>query len=336
MWLPIASFGLKHTALKERIPTGIPRLDAMLGGQGYYRGSTALVSGTAGTGKSSVGVAFAKAACDRGERALYFGFEESESQIVRNMKSISIDLRSCIDAGLLRFETSRPTLFGLEAHLAVMHEAISNFEPNVVVVDPITNLITVGNAAEVKAMLTRLVDSLKTEHITTLFTSLTAGGESLEQTEAGISSLIDTWLVLTDISNSGECNRGIMVLKSRGMSHSNQVREFRLTDNSIVLEDVYLGPSGVLTGLARAQQEAKEKAAEAEFRDELDRKRREFERKKTAAESQIAAIRAGIEADAEEMKRIEQQEVNRRKAEEEQREEIARRRYANSEVPHDG
>jgi circadian clock protein KaiC len=333
--LPVTSLGLKHAASKDRIPTGIPRLDAMFAGKGYYRGSTVLLSGTAGTGKSSVAATFAKSACERKKRVLYFAFEESESQIVRNMESIGIDLQPFIDKGLLRFEASRPTVFGLETHLTTIHKAIDTFQPSVVILDPITNLITVGTEHEVKSVLTRLIDYLKTEHITALFTSLTRGGESLEQTEVGISSLMDTWMVLRDLESSGERNRGLMILKSRGMAHSNQIREFLLTDHGIELQDVYLGSSGVLTGSARAAQEAKERMAEAETKGELDRKRRELERKRLLAEAQMAAIRAAIDADEEEMKKIAQQEENRKKAQGEQREEIAHRRKANMEVSYD-
>ena len=278
--LPVTSLGLTHLASKERIPTGIPRLDAMLAGKGYFRGSTVLISGTAGTGKSSIAATFAKSVCERGERCLYFAFEESESQIVRNMESIGIDLQPCIDKGILRFEAVRPTMSGLETHLATIHRAVETFKPSVVIADPITNLISVGQENEVRSMLTRLIDFLKVEQVTTLFTSLTSGGSNLEQSEVGISSLMDTWMILRDLESNGERNRGIMILKSRGMAHSNQVREFLLTDHGIALEDVYLVPSGVLTGSARAAQEARERMAEAEAAGELERTRREIERKR--------------------------------------------------------
>ncbi len=326
--LPITSLGLKAIASKERVSTGIPRLDTMFAGQGYFRGSTVLVSGTAGTGKSSIAATFAKATCDRGEKALYFAFEESESQIVRNMESIGVDLQPSVDKGLLRFEAFRPTVFGLETHLTTMHKAVDTFRPSVVVVDPITNFVTAGTEGEVKSMLTRLIDFLKMDHITALFTSLTPGGESLERTDVGISSLMDTWLVLRDMESSGERNRGLWILKSRGMAHSNQIREFRLTDHGIVLEDVYIGPSGVLTGSARAQQEAKEKAGERDLRNDLVRRRREFERKRAVAEAQIAAIRAGMETDAEEMKKVEEREAQRVAAVAQDREDMAVRRRA--------
>ena len=330
--LPVTSLGLRHAASKERIPTGIPRLDAMLSGKGYFRGSTILLSGTAGTGKSSVAAVFARSACQRKERVLYFAFEESESQIVRNMKSIGIDLQPFIDKGLLLFKASRPTVFGLETHLATMHKAVDTFKPSVAVIDPITNLITAGGEQEVKSMLTRLIDYLKTERVTALFTSLTQGGRSLEKTEAGISSLMDTWMVLRDLESNGERNRGLMIPKSRGMAHSNQIREFLLTDHGIELQDVYLGPSGVLTGSARAAQEAKERMADAEMKDDLDRKRRELEHRRTLAEAQIAAIRAGIDADKAEMKKIARQGEKRKKAEDEQRKQMAHLRKADAKV----
>lgn len=328
--LSVTSLGLKHLASKDRIPTGIPRLDAMLEGKGYYRGSTVLVSGTAGTGKSSIAATFAKSVCNRGERCLYFAFEESQSQIVRNMESIGVDLQPGIDKGLLKFETSRPSMFGLEMHLATIHRAVDVFKPGVVVVDPITNLVTSGVEQEVKSMLTRLIDFLKMEQVTTLFTSLTSGGGYLEQSQVGISSLMDTWMILRDIESSGERNRGIMILKSRGMAHSNQVREFLLTDHGIMLEDVYLGPAGVLYGAARAAQEAKERMAETEALGELERKRREIERKRVLAEAQIAALRAGMDADEEEIKKIVQEEQNRLKALTEQKADMALLRKADS------
>jgi circadian clock protein KaiC len=331
--LPVTSLGLKHVASTERISTGIPRLDAMFGDKGYYRGSTVLISGTAGTGKSSVAATFARSACGRGERCLYFAFEESESQIVRNMTSIGIGLQPVIDKGLLRFEASRPTVFGLEMHLTTIHRAIDTFKPAVAIVDPITNLMTAGSHSEVQSMLTRLIDYLKAEHITALFTSLTRGGNNHEQTEVGISSLMDTWMILADIESGGERNRGLMILKSRGMAHSNQMREFVLTNDGIKLEDVYLGPAGVLTGSARAAQEAKERMAEAGFKNDFDRKRRELEAKRLVAEAQIAALQAGIEADQEEMKRFARQEDARQLAFDEQREDMARRRQADKVAP---
>lgn len=329
--LPVTSLGLKHVVSRERIPTGIPRLDAMFEGKGYYRGSTILISGTAGTGKSSIAATFAQSACERGERVLYFAFEESESQIIRNMESIGIKLRPYVDKGILRIEASRPTVFGLEMHLTTVHHAVDTFKPAVVIVDPITNLVSAGTHNEVHSMLTRLIDYLKGEQITALITTLTKGGDNLEQTEVGISSVMDTWMVLTDLESGGERNRGLMVLKSRGMAHSNQIREFLLTDHGISLEEVYLGPAGVLTGSARAAQEAKERMTEAEAKDERDRKRRELEGKRLLAEAQIAAIRAGMEADLEEINKIAQQEENREKALVEQREEMARRRGADGE-----
>ena len=294
--LPVTSLGLQQIASTERIPTGIPRLDAMLGGAGYYRGSSVLVSGTAGTGKSSLAAHFAEAACRRGERALYFAFEESPSQIMRNMRSIGIDLEPWVQKGLLQFQANRPTFAGLEMHLTMMHKAINAFKPQVVIVDPLNSFVIGGNETEVKAMLMRLVDFLKMNQITGLFTSLTSGGGALEQTEVAISSLIDTWLLLRDIEIGGERNRGLYILKSRGMAHSNQIREFLLTDHGVELRDVYVGPSGVLTGSARLAQEAQEQAAQMMRKQEVERRQLELERKRKALEAQIAAMRAEFEA----------------------------------------
>src|SRR3954447_9136342 len=263
--LPVTSLGLRHEASDERVPSGVDRLDAMLGGRGYYRGSSILVSGTSGTGKTSLAAHFADAARRRGERCLYFAFEESQSQLVRNARSIGLDLRPWIDGGLLRFHATRPTFHGLEMHLATMLRLVRDFRPQVVVVDPISNMLVAGTADDAQAMLLRLVDSLKHQQITALFTNLTSAGDaSLEQTDLGVSSIVDTWILLRDIELGGERNRGIYVLKSRGMAHSNQIREFLLTDRGIELRDVYVGPAGVLTGSMRLAQEARERAAAIE------------------------------------------------------------------------
>lgn len=290
--LPITSISLQHETSTERISTGIERLDNMLGGKGYYRGSSVLVSGTAGTGKSSLAAAFVEAACKRGERALYFAFEESPSQIIRNMRSIGIDLQQHVDKGSLTFHASRPTATGLETHLAQMFKLVMDVKPSVMVVDPISNLISVGNISEVKSMLTRLVDFLKSNHITTIFTSLTSGGASLEHTEVGMSSLMDTWIVLRDVEHGGERNREIHVLKSRGMPHSNQLREFVMTGHGIELLDVYTGPAGVLTGTARVAQEAKDKAELLTRKQEIERRKREVEGRRKALQAQVEALQA--------------------------------------------
>jgi circadian clock protein KaiC len=299
--LPITSLVLKHTASTARISSGIRQIDQMLGGKGYFRGSSVLVSGTAGTGKTSVAAHFVDAACRRGERCLYFAFEESESQIVHNMRSIGIDLLPWIDKGLLRFHTARPTAYGLETHLAVMHKLVDNFQPRAIVVDPINNLSPAGTPTEVKTMLMRLVDYLKAAHVTTLFTSLTSGDGKLEETDVGISSLMDTWLLLRNMEASGERNRGLYVLKSRGMAHSNQIREFTLADDGVELRDVYLGPAGVLTGSARVAQEIEEREAALARQQETERKRSSLEHKRQALDAQIAMLRSEFEAQAQEL-----------------------------------
>lgn len=305
--LPITSLRLEHDVSAERISSGVPRLDTMLEG-GFYRGSSILISGTAGTGKTSLSSSFANVNCERGERCLYFAFEDSPKQIIRNMHSIGIDLEPWVEKGLLKIHASRSTVSGLEMHLVTMHKLINEFNPSVVIVDPVSNLVTVGSEEEVKSMLTRLIDMLKTEQITAMLTYLSGGGESLEATEMGISSLIDTWILLRDIEIGGERNRGIYILKSRGMAHSNQIREFRLTGKGIDIIDAYLGPEGVLTGTARTAQEAKEREQEAERKEEVERRRHDVERQRKAIEAQIAAIRADFEAREEELKKLIQQE----------------------------
>jgi len=296
--LPITSLDLQHPASTERISTGIARLDTMLGGRGYFRGSTVLVSGTAGTGKSSLAAHFVDAACRRGERCLYFAFEESLDQIKRNMRSIGLNLQPWLGKGRLHFYAARPTLGGLEQHLAAMGKMIDTFRPHVVVIDPITNFTSVGEVADVKSMLMRLVDALKRQQITTLFTSLTAADSALEQTAVGISSLMDTWLSLSSIELNGERNRGLYIIKSRGMAHSNQIREFLITDHGIELVDVNLGPGGVLTGSARLAQAAHERNEAVARQQEAERRQHDLERKHAALDAQIAVLRAEYEREA--------------------------------------
>ena len=324
--LPVTSMGLEHRASDERISSGVPQLDAMLGGHGYFRGSSIMVTGSAGTGKTSLAAHFANAACERGERCLYFAFEESESQIVRNMSSIGIDLRHSIEQGLLRIEAARPSLQGLEAHLVAVHKMVQHFGPRVVVVDPISSFSSAGTPAEVQGMLLRLIDFLKAEGITAFLTSLTAAGGLTEGTDLGISSLIDTWLLVRDLEAGGERNRGLYVLKSRGMAHSNQIREFLLTDHGIELLDVHIGTAGLLTGSLRAAQEARDQIGEELKRQESERRRREIERKRKLLEAQILALRTDFEAIDEEEKRLATHDREMATLEAENRDRMAHRR----------
>ncbi len=301
---PITSIGLDHPASTERVSTGVPRLDTMLGGKGYFRGSSVLITGTAGTGKSSMAAHFVDAACRRGERCLYFAFEESRSQIIRNMRSIGLDLEQWVKKGLLQFHSARPTMYGLEMHLVTMHKAVELFAPANVVVDPISNLIAAADQVEVNSMLSRFCDYLKMKQVTALCTDLTSSSENLERTEAGISSMMDTWLLLKAIEESGERNRGLYILKSRGMAHSNQVREYVLTDNGAELCDVYTGAGGVLTGAARLSQEAREKADALFRKQEIERKQRDVARKEMVLEAQIEAMRSAFATEKDELDRI--------------------------------
>ncbi|HEX5048741.1 MAG TPA: circadian clock protein KaiC [Gammaproteobacteria bacterium] len=294
--LPITGLSLAHDASNERISTGIPALDEMLDGKGYYRGSSVLVSGTAGTGKTSIAAHFAKEICARGERCLYLAFEESPSQMIRNMRSIGVNLEPYRRNGTLTLHASRPSLLGLEAHLVQVHKYVTELEPTTVIVDPISNFVATGSAGDAEAMLLRLIDFLKARQITALFTHLTAGGHTLEATDIGVSSLIDTWLLLRDIELGGERNRGIYVIKSRGMAHSNQVREFLLTSRGVQLQEVYVGPEGVLTGSMRATHEAKERAELVARRQASELKQRDIDRRRAAARAQIEALRAELDA----------------------------------------
>jgi circadian clock protein KaiC len=309
--LPITSLGLDHSVSNERISSGIVRLDAMVGGKGFFRGGSVLLSGTPGTGKTSVAAYFAHAAVRRGERSLFFAFEESPRQVVRNMGSIGLHLEPGIKSGLLRFHAARPTLYGLEMHLATMFKEILAFRPDVVIIDPMTSLLAAGSHSETRAMVTRLIDFLKAQQITSLFTSLTHEGSALQEDEVAISSLMDAWLRLQNIENDGERNRGLYVLKSRGMAHSNQIREFLISNKGIDLVDAYFGPSGMLTGAARSAQSARDKAADLASEQEAMRLRRSLERRHNSVELQIAALRSEYEADAQEARRADGQAATR-------------------------
>jgi circadian clock protein KaiC len=298
--LPITSIGLEHTVSSERVSTGVARIDTMMGGKGYYRGSSVLLSGMAGSGKSSLAAAFAAATCSRGERCLYFTFEESPNQIMRNMRSIGIDLELWQAQGLLQFQAVRSTKYGIEMHLVAMYDVIKTFAPRVVVIDPISNLTAIGRILEVKSMLTRLIDFLKGQQITALFTSLTAGNSSLEETEVGMSSLMDTWILLSNIESHGERNRALHLLKSRGMEHSNQVRELLLSERGIDLADVYIGAGTVLTGSARLAHEARRQAEEVARQQETERRQRSLARKRQITAAQIAVLRDELESEEEE------------------------------------
>ncbi len=289
--LPLSALKLDHKASPERISTGIARLDAMLDGKGFYRGSSILISGGAGTGKSSLSAHFVRAACERGERVLYLASEQSPDEVLRNMLSIGIDLAPFLKKGLLKFYAARPGAFGLERHLVTMHDLALAFHPKVVVIDPITNFASTGTHSEVKSMVTRLIDMFKFHQITAMFTSLTSGDSSPELSEVGVSSLMDSWLLLRNIECNGERNRGLYVLKSRGMYHSNQIREFTLSDHGFQLLDVYVGSSGLLTGSARVAQEAREAAEAAERKRLLARKTLEQKHKRLQLEASIQRMR---------------------------------------------
>jgi circadian clock protein KaiC len=326
--LPITTLGLQHEVSDERISSGIDRLDSMLGGQGFHRGSTVLVSGTAGTGKTSLAAHFVEAACERGERCLYFAFEESPGQLIRNMRSIGLDLGKCVKKGLLHIHSSRATFYGLEMHLALMHKMVQQLKPDIVVADPIGALITAGTERDANLMIVRLIDFLKGNDITAMLINLTSGGEALERTEIEISSIVDSWLLLRDIELAGERNRALYVLKSRGTRHSNQLREFLLTDHGVELLDVYVGPEGVLTGSSRLSLEARERASVLASQQEAERRQRERQRKRDALEAKIVALRKEFEIEDAETALLASEARARRKQTEEDRQDMAISRSA--------
>jgi circadian clock protein KaiC len=334
--LPITSLGLFHKAPTEFVSSGIPRLDTMLNGKGFYRGSSILVSGTAGTGKSTLGAHFIEAACARGEKALFFAFEESQDQIMRNMRSVGIELERFLKKGLLQFQNARPSTWGLEVHLAMIHKTIAEFDPSIVVIDPITNFLAIGDSIETKSMLTRLIDFLKTRQITGMFTSLTSAGSEIEDSEVDVSSLMDVWLLVKNIEANGERNRGLYILKARGIAHSNQVREFLLTDHGIDLIDAYVGTEGVLMGAARSSQLARERAAEVDRRLLKEHKQRELQRKQVLFEAQLIALKGQYETERDAILRELDEEEKRQKVIADERIEIARMRKADLGVDENG
>ncbi|HEY9001139.1 MAG TPA: circadian clock protein KaiC [Mucilaginibacter sp.] len=310
--LPVTSLKLDKEITSDRISSGIPTIDEMLGSKGFFRGSSILISGTAGTGKTSIATAFADGVCQNKERCLFFAFEEPPLQIIRNMRSINMDLNKHVKAGLLKFCGARPTLYGLEMHLVAIHKEIQQFKPSVVILDPITNFISIGSISEVKNMLIRLVDFLQNEQITVMFTALTLNDQMNDQTDEAISSLVDSWLLIKDIEYNGERNRAMYVMKSRGMKHSNQVREFVISDDGLELIDVYVGPDGVLTGSAREAQMLQEETGVAIHNYALSRKDREIMRKRKVLESKIANLNSEFESVEEELNKVYEEEELRK------------------------
>jgi circadian clock protein KaiC len=309
--LPITSVGLDYRVSSERASTGIAKLDDMFGGLGFFRGSSVLISGTAGTGKSSFATHFAHETCRQGERCLYYAFEESSDQIIRNMRAIGLDLAPWVERGLLHFKTIRPTFYGLEMHLTMMQKDIMGVRPAAVVVDPISNLVNIAEPHDVKIALMRLVDLMKSRLITSMFTSLGEIGGS-EETEIGMSSLMDTWILLQEMASSGERNRGLHIMKSRGMAHSNQIREFLITDQGLDIIDAYTGLGGVLTGTARMAQEAAEQAEVLRKEQEVARRRRELRRKREMTEARIAMLRLQLEGEeADILKAVEEHQMSK-------------------------
>lgn len=299
--LPVTGMELQHKVSAERVSTGIADLDEMLGGKGYFRGSTVLISGTAGSGKTTLAARFAEASCERGEPCLFIGFEESRDQVARNTSSVGIQLSRWTKKGLFHHHAWRPTKYGMEMHLLRIHKLVEKFQPASVIIDPVTNLMSGNHSNQVHSMLVRLIDFLKTRGITTVFTSLTAGGEHAERTIVAISSLIDTWIILRDAELNGERNRLVYVVKSRGMAHSNQLREFVMTREGVSMIPAYLGPGGVPTGSSRLSHEAQERAAALAREQEIEAKQSEMSRKRLALAAQIKAMQAELDATEGEM-----------------------------------
>jgi circadian clock protein KaiC len=320
--LPVTSLKLNHSVSTKTVSSGVPSLDEMLGGKGFYKGSSVLVSGTAGTGKTSIAANFAKATCERKERCLFFAFEESPGQILRNMKSINLGLEPYVEKGLLKFYASRPTIYGLEMHLVVFYKMIKEFKPSAVILDPITNLITVGDQNEVKSILIRLLDFLQQEQITVMFTALSQISNPTGNQEENISSLVDAWIAVQDIELNGERNRGIYVLKSRGMKCSNQVREFKITDEGIKVLEVMIGPDGIIIGSARDAYQLEMAKEEVLRKHAVARKNKEIDRKRTILDNKIKSLTSKFEMDKENLNSKEKEEQLAKEVAEKNRKEM--------------
>ncbi|MCS3800682.1 circadian clock protein KaiC [Niastella sp. OAS944] len=332
--LPVTSLQLEREVSSQRISCGIESLDTMLGGKGFFRGSSILISGTPGTGKTSIAAYFADASCRRKERCLYYAFEESPPQIIRNMQSINVDLKKHIESGMLQLISTRPTLYGLESHLVAIHKKVKQFKPRTVILDPITNLVSVASASEVKSMLMRLLDFLQAEGITVLFTALVFDKENALQADEGISSLVDAWIQVRDIEANGERNRGIYIMKSRGMNHSKQVREFVITSKGLELVDVYLGPDGILIGSARVAQELQEYTGKELRSYAASRKDQAIQRKKLVLEAKIASLKEEFESVQEELNKTFIEEQLKKEIIEKNRQELTKNR--NSRISENG
>ncbi|WP_336515058.1 circadian clock protein KaiC [Pollutibacter soli] len=302
--LPVTSLRLENKVSTQRVSSGIPELDEMLGGKGFYKGSSILVSGTAGTGKTSIVATTVNAACNRNERCLFFAFEESPQQIIRNMRSIGLDLQKHVDAGLLVFSATRPTVYGLEMHLVNMHKKIQEYNPKLVIVDPISNLLTTGILGDVKLFLMRLLDYLQSKGITGMFTALNLNSVITEKSDEGVSSLVDAWITVKDIETNGERNKGLYIMKSRGMKHSNRIREFVITDEGLTLVDVFIGPEGVLTGSARESQELLNETGSELRGYALSRNNKAIDRKRKVLESKIAALNEEFDSVRDDLNRV--------------------------------
>jgi circadian clock protein KaiC len=322
--LPVTSIALDYEAPDERVSTGIARLDHMLGG-GLFRGSTLMVSGTAGTGKTSISAHLVDSACARGEKVLLVLCEESPSQFLRNMQSIGFDLRPRIDEGLLRIWAARPSALGPETHLAMLARLIAERLPTVAVLDGVPDLAAGALAPEALSMLARQIDLLKARGITSMVTALSPGDEI---NAARASSMVDAWLLLRNVEANGERNRLMYVLKARGTAHSNQVREFVLTDHGVELVDVYVGTAGVLVGSARLAQQAAERDAEARQDDDLSHRRRELRRSVIEAEAHLVAVQDQLDAERAEIDRIDLRERHQAAETEADRSAMATRRWA--------
>jgi circadian clock protein KaiC len=324
--LPVSSLGLNHKVFEDRISSGIADLDDMLAGGGFHRASSILISGVAGSGKSSVAASFANAACAAGERALLFSFEESADQSVRNMRSLGIDIDQWIKSGKLRYIATRPTFYSLEMHLAVMLREVTRFDPGLVILDPISSFLESGDRMEIQSMLLRVVDFLKGRGVTAVFTHLMHGQDSVVQTDAGLSSIMDAWILLLNREVNGEFNRELYLLKARGLSHSNQVREFVMSDDGIKLVPPYLGENGALTGSARKNEEAKSRQAEMRRNADMSRAQQQIQQKRRRAKAQMEALQAELDADEIELNAMMQNEDDYRRQTADDRIEMERSR----------
>jgi circadian clock protein KaiC len=306
---PISS--AMDSASTERVSSGVERLDAMLGG-GYYRGAAVLLSGAPGTAKTTLCGSFILAACQRGESALFVGFDEPAHEVVRNLRSVGIDLAPYIASGLLHMQSIRSSLCGAEEHIGTLRNLLDAYQPRCFVIDPLSAIINSDADASRRRMPEQLLGLTKASGITIVCSSLLSGNDALsEGSSIQVSTVADTWIHISYAVMAGERNRALTIVKSRGTEHSNQVRELMLSSDGVTLADVYRAGGEVLMGTARWQKEAEERVTEEFQRAGVEQKRRELELAETEVNARVEVLQRELALKRAELERLQSTEIIR-------------------------